>query len=132
MAISEGVFELQPGRAGFSGWARVDVMGHQSHWGQVTTHYFGDVAVLHISTPEAPAEEVDHLEEDYWGGPTTRYRLRLDALPASERYVPAHAIYGITPLTEAEVRAVVNGNRQELSRTHVEPEPPSAAPEAAL
>ena len=47
--------DQQVNQAKFEGWARVEVMGHQSHTGFVTTEAYGQAVMFRIDTPEIPA-----------------------------------------------------------------------------
>lgn len=41
----------------FSGWAKVEVMGHRTHVGYVETVYFGPAGFFRITQPALPEEE---------------------------------------------------------------------------
>ena len=50
-------------QASFSGWAKVEVMGHQSHIGFVRTEAYGQAVMFRIHTPELPVREfADHMD----------------------------------------------------------------------
>lgn len=37
-----------------AGWMLIEMMGHQREIGNVTTEYFGNVAMLRVDVPEIP------------------------------------------------------------------------------
>ena len=49
-------------QASFNGWARVEVMGHQTHIGFVRTEAYGGAVLFRIDTPGAPADREYVLE----------------------------------------------------------------------
>ncbi len=44
-------------QAEFTGWARVEILGHQSHVGYVRTEAYGQAVLFRIDTPELPERE---------------------------------------------------------------------------
>ena len=55
-------------QAQFNGWARVEVMGHQSHIGFVRTEAYGQAVLFRIDTPELPEREFVLEEPAYVDG----------------------------------------------------------------
>ena len=55
-------------QAQFNGWARVEVMGHQSHIGYVRTEAYGQAVLFRIDTPELPEREYTLKEPEYVDG----------------------------------------------------------------
>lgn len=45
---------MNENQAEFKGWAKVEVMGHQSHIGYVTTEAYGQAVLFRIDRPELP------------------------------------------------------------------------------
>ena len=58
---------MNENQAEFKGWAKVEVMGHQSHIGYVTTEAYGQAVLFRIDRPEV-AECEQTLEETEWVG----------------------------------------------------------------
>ena len=52
----------QPTQAEFKGWAKVEVMGRQSHVGYVETQAFGGAVLFRINHPEIAAGAGDLTE----------------------------------------------------------------------
>ena len=52
-------------QAQFNGWARVEVMGHQTHIGYVRTEAYGAAVLFRVDTPELPEREYV-LESPEW------------------------------------------------------------------
>jgi hypothetical protein len=44
-------------QAQFNGWARVEVMGHQTHIGYVRTEAYGAAVLFRVDTPDLPERE---------------------------------------------------------------------------
>lgn len=119
-------------QASFSGWAKVEVMGHQSHIGYVKTEAYGAAVLFRIDTPELPAREYVLQEPAYvdvesgvrsW----TRAgaKVQRPATPGVSVLVGAGSIYRICPCTEAAaLRAIEAGVRSELKL--IEPPPDRA------
>lgn len=101
----------------FSGWALVELMGHQREAGFVTTQYFGDKAMFQIDVPEIPEREETLKSPRYEG-----HRLlpvgsvvSREAIPPRTRLVNPSAVYAINPATEEAVRsAVAASERREI------------------
>lgn len=86
----------------FKGWAKVEVMGHQSHVGMVTTEVYGQAVLFRIDTPEIPEREETLKYPEYVGGAycpkgTIVKRPKLDAVSV---LVGSASIYRMTPCTE--------------------------------
>jgi hypothetical protein len=52
-------------QAQFNGWAKVEVMGHQTHIGFVKTEAYGQAVMFRVDTPELPAREYVLTEPAY-------------------------------------------------------------------
>lgn len=101
-------------QAEFKGWARVEVMGHQSHTGYVTTEAYGAAVLFRIDQPEIPeAEEL--LSEDQWIGNATLpagtvvQRGRIEAVSV---LVGAGSIYRIIPCTKEVAEKAIRENQR--------------------
>src|ERR1017187_6247130 len=96
-------------QAEFSGWAKVEVMGHQSHTGYVKTEVYGATVLFRIDTPELPEREYvltepamaqpDPQSCDNWCPVGTR--VRRAARPGVTVLVGAGSIYRIIPCSES-------------------------------
>lgn len=89
-------------QASFNGWARVEVMGHQSHIGHVTTESYGGAVLFRIDNPGLPEEEKT-LDAPEWIGDQrcpSGSVVKLGAIPPVSVLVGAGSIYRIVPCTE--------------------------------
>ncbi len=98
----------------FSGWARVEVMGHQTHIGYVTTQAFGQAVMFRIDQPAIPGAE-ETLERPEWVGevyaaPGTVVK-RAD-IPAATVLVGAGSIYRIIPCDEAAAMKAIRSSQR--------------------
>lgn len=96
-------------QASFSGWAKVEVMGHQSHVGFVKTEAYGQAVLFRIDTPELPDREYV-LEEPAWVD--GKYRpvgttVQRAGSPGVSVLVGAGSIYRIIPCTEGAARKAI-------------------------
>ncbi len=93
----------------FHGFAKVEVMGHQSHTGYVETQTFGAAVLFRIDTP-ALAEIEETLTGWEWVGDTRcppGTVVKRAAIPASTVLVGAASIYRIVPCDEEAAVAVI-------------------------
>lgn len=102
----------------FSGWAKVEVMGHQSHVGYVTTEAYGQAVLFRIDSPalEECDEELTSSEyvEDKYCRPGSV--IRRAAVPAASVLVGSGSIYRIIPCDEATaMKAIRLGTRRPLA-----------------
>lgn len=112
-------------QAEFRGWAKVEVMGHQSHTGYVTTEAYGQAVLFRIDQPEVPEVE-ETLQSSDWVGEqrcppgTVVKRPKIDAHSV---LVGAQSIYRIIPCSEqAAMRAIRDGQRRPLMLVSLPPE----------
>lgn len=93
-------------QAKFEGWAIVEVMGHRTIAGYVTTKYFGTAAMVHITQPDVPVQEQILDRAQYVEGEFCEVgsKIRISREKA-EAYVGAASIYQLTPCTEAKALA---------------------------
>ncbi len=87
----------------FKGWARVEVMGHQTHIGYVESQAFGGAVMFRIDQPpiqggEETLERPEYVENVY--APAGSVVKRQDLAGASV-LVGAASIYRIIPCDEA-------------------------------
>jgi hypothetical protein len=86
----------------FEGWAKIEIMGHQSHTGLVSTHVFGDAVLLRVDSPAIPERE-ETLGRSRWTD-TGHYPagavVKHPAVPATSVLLGAKSIYRIQPCTE--------------------------------
>lgn len=117
---------MEEKQAAFNGWARVEVMGHQTHIGFVRTEAYGGAVLFRIDTPELPERDYVLTEPSYtrvqvepniyrteWtpAGATVRKVSR----PGCSVLVGAGSIYRIMPCTEAAaLKAIDQEERAEL------------------
>jgi hypothetical protein len=112
-------------QAQFNGWARVEVMGHQSHIGFVRTEAYGQAVLFRIDTPELPEREFVLEEPAYVDGRWTPEgaKVRRAASDGVSVLVGAGSIYRIVPCTEeAALKAIESAVRAELKLVSVPPD----------
>lgn len=103
-------------QADFSGWAVVELFGHQREVGFVTTEVFGSAVLFRIDTPDLPKREYK-LERPEWtqvAGADVRLSpagslVQREGSPARSKLVGPGAIYAITPCTEAAAQKAIEG-----------------------
>ncbi len=109
-------------QSSFFGWAKVEVMGHQSHIGFVKTEAYGGAVLFRIDSPGAPEREYT-LESPEYAEELTgvrRYCPKGSVVKRKERspvsvLVGAGSIYRIIPCTEAvALQAIEREQRAEL------------------
>lgn len=109
-------------QAQFNGWAKVEVMGHQSHIGYVKTEAYGAAVLFRIDTPELPEREYTLEEPGYVGGrwAAAGAKVKRAASPGVSVLVGAGSIYRIIPCSEAAaMRAIEASVRSELCGVQV-------------
>ncbi len=104
-----------PDNAEFKGFARVEVMGHQTHIGFVETQAFGGAVLFRIDRPEVPESE-ETLTRPEWvdsvRAPVGSV-VKRGVIPAATVLVGASSIYRIIPCTEEAAMLTI---RQSESR----------------
>ena len=110
---------MEDQQAQFSGWARVEVMGHQTHIGFVKTEAYGGTVLFRIDMPEMPEREFVLQEPGYvQQSPTCTQWVRAGATvrraarPGASVLVGAASIYRITPCTEEVAIAAVDASER--------------------
>lgn len=95
--------------ADFTGWACVEVMGHNTHFGMVTTEMYGGVAMFRVDQPEVPEEEETLKQIEYYNG--TRMAegsvVKRARIPAASALIGAASIYRIIPCDEATAMMMI-------------------------
>lgn len=116
----------------FKGWAKVEVMGHQSHVGFVTTETYGQAVLFRIDQPFVPAIE-ETLERADWVGHIFAGVGSVVQRPAIEPVsvlVGSGSIYRIIPCDEATaMSAIRSAQRRPLSMVSLVPGNVIAAPD---
>lgn len=109
----------------FNGWARVEVMGHQTHIGFVRTEAYGQAVMFRIDTPELPEREYVLTEPEYIGGHWTPAGAKVQraATRGCSVLVGAGSIYRIVPCSEAAaLKAIESAGRAELKLIELPPD----------
>lgn len=111
----------------FEGWAIVEVFGHQTFAGYVTTQYFGAAAMFRIDVPKLEARErattaPSYIGNDYMPAGTI---VKEGAVEGYSKLFGLGAIYGVTPSTKEAVLATVERLQR---RPLMEARPPVASP----
>jgi len=109
-------------QAQFNGWARVEVMGHQTHIGYVRTEAYGAAVLFRVDTPELPEREWV-LEKPEWGERgmiPAGTKVKREGSPGVSVLIGAGSIYRIVPCSEAAaLRAIENERRAGLRPVEV-------------
>jgi hypothetical protein len=103
-------------QANFEGWAKVEVMGHQSHIGYVRTEAYGAAVMFRIDAPALPEREYVLEHPEYVNGSWTPAGavVRREAVPGHSVLVGAGSIYRMTPCDEAAAMRAIERTRPEL------------------
>jgi hypothetical protein len=93
----------------FTGYAIVELLGHQQEIGYVTTQAFGQAVLFRIDTPELPEREYTLTSPEYVDGrfAPAGTKVQRAAVPARSRLVSPGALYAINPCTEEAARAAI-------------------------
>lgn len=94
-------------QSNFSGWAIVEVMGHQTHAGYVTTENYGAASLFRVDVPALPEFEETLRSDRYIDGEYVKAgsKYRVEAVDGYSKLIGAAAIYGISPCTEEAAKA---------------------------
>lgn len=112
-------------QAQFSGWARVEVMGHQTHIGYVRTEAYGGSVLFRVDQPQLLEREFVLEEPAYVGGKWTLAgaKVKRAASEGCSVLIGAGSIYRIVPCTEdAAMRAIESTQRAELKLVELPPQ----------
>ncbi len=108
---------MDQSQAKFEGWALLELFGHSTEAGFVTTQYFGDKAMFQVDVPEIPARQ-ETLDCPRWIGSVLApvgTVVEGEAIPGRSRLVNPGAVYAMNPATEQAVRAAIQrGVRREI------------------
>jgi len=108
---------MSDNQAEFRGWARVEVMGHQSHIGYVTTEAYGQAVLFRIDRPEVPEVE-EALAHSEWVGEQrcpAGTIVKRGKIEAATVLVGSGSIYRMIPCTEeVAMRAIRESERRPL------------------
>lgn len=118
-------------QAKFDGWAKVEVMGHQSHVGHVTTEAYGGVVLFRIDRPGLPEEEIT-LESSEWVGDVRAAAgsiVKRPALDPVSVLVGAGSIYRIIPCSEDAAMRAIRQTTRPLMVVKLAPVPAISGPD---
>ncbi len=122
---------MEEQQAQFNGWARVEVMGHQTHIGYVRTEAYGGTVMFRVDTPALPEREFVLSEPAYVdvnGDGGQRWMregatVQRAAAEGVSVLVGAGSIYRIIPCTEAAaLKAIEASVRSNLKLVSAPPE----------
>jgi hypothetical protein len=101
-------------QSSYSGWALVELFGHQREAGFVTTQYFGDKAMFQVDVPEIGAREETLTAPRYIDGVFAPVGTVVSrgAIPGRSRLLGPGALYAINPATEEAVRAAISASER--------------------
>lgn len=108
---------MSENQASFSGWARVEINGHNTHIGHVTTEVFGQAVLFRVDQPHIPGTE-ETLTRAEWIGEVYAQPgsvVKREDIQAASVLVGPGSIYRITPLSEeAAMLAIRSSQRRPL------------------
>ena len=101
----------------FTGWAKVEMMGHNVEIGYVTTRYFGPAALFQIDVPGIPERE-ETLERPEYAGveghetwcPSGSVVKRAE-IPSRTSMIGPSTIYRMTPCSEEVAKKALSDRR---------------------
>src|SRR6266567_2000773 len=108
---------MSDNQAEFRGWAKVEVMGHQSHTGFVTTEAFGQAVLFRIDRPEIEEREITLTEPDWIGDQRAPAGtiVKRPRIAAATVLIGAQSIYRMIPCDEATaLKAIETSERRPL------------------
>ena len=100
-------------QAKFEGWAKVEVMGHQTHIGFVRTEAFGQAVMFRVDQPEFPEREYVLTKPAYTrSNAGMRWteagaKVQRPAIQGCTVLVGAGSIYRILPCSEDAARIAI-------------------------
>lgn len=106
----------------FADWARVEVMGHQTHIGYVTTQVFGGAVLFRVDRPELPEEELTLEKPGYFDGRVypAGTKITNGKIEKVSVLIGAGSIYRIIPCTEAvALKAIRESESRPLLRVEL-------------
>ena len=116
-------------QARFEGWCLIELFGHGSEAGYVTTQYFGDKAMFQVDVPEIPARQEAlqaprYVDDRLCPAGTV---VEREAIAGRTRLINPGAVYAMNPATEDAVRlAIARSERSEIKVISVPAEPSRA------
>ena len=103
----------------FNGWARVEILGHQTHIGFVRTEAYGAATLFRVDTPGLPEREYVLEEPQYVdvGNGVQRWcpkgtTVKRLATPGCSVLIGAGSIYRIIPCDEAAALKAIDSNER--------------------
>jgi hypothetical protein len=100
---------MSEGQAKFEGWAIIEMMGHQSAIGYVTTENYGAASLFRIDTPEMPERDFKlkrpEVVDGKWAPAGSEVRRPL--LAAHSQLIGPGSIYRLTPCDEEAARKAI-------------------------
>ena len=120
-------------QAHFEGWAKVEVMGHQSHIGFVRTEAYGQAVLFRVDTPELPEREYVLTRPEYVQGTWTPAgaKVQRSKTEGVTVLVGSGSIYRIVPCSEAAaLEAIEQNGRAEMKVIELPAAKALAAPES--
>jgi hypothetical protein len=90
-------------QASFTGWAKVEIMGHQSHIGFVRTEAYGQAVLFRIDVPSLPEREFVLEDPEYIENRWTPAgsKVQRPAIEGTSVLVGSGSIYRMLPCSEA-------------------------------
>jgi hypothetical protein len=101
-------------QSAFSGWAIVEMFGHQKVAGFVTTEHYGQAALFRVDCPSLDAREFELKRPEYAGAEylPAGSKVQRPAEPGFSKLVGPGAVYSINPCTEEVVREFIESSRR--------------------
>lgn len=108
---------MDQSQAKFEGWALIELYGHGSEAGYVTTQYFGTACMFQVDVPELPARQETLKAPRYV---SMRFCpegtvVEREAIPGRSRLLGPGSIYAMNHATkEAVLEAISRSERREI------------------
>jgi len=99
--------------ADFTGWAKVELMGHNVEIGYVTTRYFGPAALFQIDVPGVEEHDETLTEPEYVGEDWCQRGtvVKRPAIEGRTSIVGPSTIYRLTPCSEEVAKKALESRR---------------------
>lgn len=100
---------MESEQAKFEGWAILEMMGHRSEIGYVTTEHFGAASLFRVDSPEFQEREFELTRPQYIDGQLAPIgsKVKREAIPAKSCLVGPGSIYALNPCTEETARKAI-------------------------
>jgi hypothetical protein len=101
--------EREAAQAKFEGWAIVELMGHQTEIGFVTTENYGGASLFRVDRPPLEAREYTLERPEFVNHSfcPVGTKVQRPPIPPKSRLIGVGSIYAINPCDEASARRAI-------------------------